>query len=145
MFVSLLASALIVTAPQDASATPAPTPATAERYEQAMRCAGVMAATSALHGFTGDTEGKARSDRNGRGFIMAATTFAQPLGLTEAQLAEAFSASTALALRPVTGNLDQAAADAAFDQLNSDHDGCLRMVQGWMAEAEAAPAPNPPS
>ena len=42
MFVSLLASALIFTAPQDASATPAPTPATAERYEQAMRCAGVM-------------------------------------------------------------------------------------------------------
>ncbi len=145
MFVSLLASAFVFTAPQTAAPAPAPVPATSEHYEQAMRCAGVMAATSSLHAFTGDTEGKARSDRNGRGFITAATAFAQPLGLTEAQMSEAFTASTARALQAITRNPDQASADAAIDQLNADGEGCMRLVQAWMAEADAAPAPIPAS
>jgi hypothetical protein len=131
MFVPLLALAAVFAGIQDA---PPPAPATSERYEQAMNCAGVMAATSALHAFTGNTTAKASSDRNGRGFIAAATLFAQPLGLTEAQLAEAFTASTSRALGSITRNPDQAATDAAIDQLNADHDACLRLVQAWMAE-----------
>lgn len=38
-----------------------------------MNCAGVMAATSSLNAFTGNTEAQASSDRNGRGFIAATT------------------------------------------------------------------------
>ncbi len=133
MFVPLLAFALVLASSQDVAA-PAPVPRP-ERYENAMRCAGVMAATSALHAFTGNTEAKSRSDRNGRGFITAATVFAQPLGLTQEQLAEAFSASTARALGSVTRNPDQAAADAAIDQLNAEHNACLDMARAWLAEA----------
>jgi hypothetical protein len=135
MFAPLLAIAFVLAPAQDAASPAAPSPATSERYEQAMSCAGVMAATSSLHAFTGNAEAQASSDRNGRGFITAATLFAQPLGLTEAQLSEAFSASTSRALGPITRNPDQAAADAAIDQLNADHDACLRLVQRWMAEA----------
>jgi hypothetical protein len=145
MFAPLLGLALVIASGQEAPPPPAATAGVTGRYEQAMRCAGVMAATSALHAFTGDAEAKARSDRNGRGFITAATGFAQPLGLTEAQLSEAFAASTAQALGAITRNPDQAAADAAIDRLNADHDGCLRLVQGWMAEANATPAPSTPS
>ena len=135
MFASLLAIAFVLAPTQDAAPPVAPSPVTSDRYEQAMNCAGVMAATSSLHAFTGNAEAQASSDRNGRGFIAAATLFAQPLGLTEAQLSEAFAASTARALGAITRNSDQAAADAAIDQLNSDHDACLRLVQRWMAEA----------
>lgn len=135
MFAPLLAIAFGLASAQDAAPPVAPSPATSERYEQAMNCAGVMAATSSLHAFTGNTEAKASSDRNGRGFIAAASLFAQPLGLTEAQLSEAFAASTARALGAITRNPDQAAADAAIDQLNADHDACLRLVQRWMAES----------
>lgn len=135
MFAPLLAIAFVLAPSQDAAPQAAPSPPTSERYEQAMSCAGVMAATSSLHAFTGNAEAQASSDRNGRGFIAAATLFAQPLGLTEAQLSEAFSASTARALGAVTRNTDQAAADAAIDRLNADHDACLRLVQRWMAEA----------
>jgi hypothetical protein len=132
MFASLLALAVVFAGIQDAP--PLPAPATSERYEQAMNCAGVMAATSSLHAFTGNAAAKASSDRNGRGFIAAATLFAQPLGLTEAQLSEAFTASTSRALGSITRNTEQAATDAAIDQLNADHDACLRLVQAWMAE-----------
>ena len=136
MFEPLLAIALALAAPQDAAPpAAAPAPVSSERYEQAMNCAGIMAATSSLHAFTGNTEARASSDRNGRGFIAAATLFAQPLGLTEAQLSEAFAASTSRALGSITRNTDQAAADAAIDQLNADHDTCLRLVQRWMAES----------
>lgn len=137
MFVTLLAAAVILAPTQDAP--PAPAAATSERYEQSMRCAGIMAATSSLHAFNGNTEAKGRSDRNGRGFITAATGFAQPLGLTEAQLSEAFTASTSRALGSITRNADQAAADAAIDRLNADHDACLVLVQTWMAEANQQP------
>ena len=133
MFVPFLAFSLVLASAQDVAA-PAPV-ARPERYESAMRCAGVMAATSALHAFTGNTEAKARSDRNGRGFITAATVFAQPLGLTQDQLSEAFSASTARALGSITQNPDQTAADAAIDQLNADHNACLDMARAWLAEA----------
>ncbi len=132
MFVPLLALAFALTPSQDA-ATPAPV--SPDLYEQAMRCAGVMAATSSLHAFTGNTEGKRRSDRNGRGFITAATGFAQPLGLTQQQLSDAFAASTAQALGPITQTQDQAVADAAIDQLNADHDACLLMARDWVAAA----------
>ena len=135
MFAPFLAIAFALASPQDAAPPVAPSPVTSERYEQAMSCAGVMAARSSLHAFTGNTEAQASADRNGRGFIAAATLFAQPLGLTETQLAEAFSASTARALGTITRNPDRAAADAAIDQLNADHDACLRLVQRWMAEA----------
>jgi hypothetical protein len=94
-----------------------------------------MAATSSLNAFTGNTEAQASSDRNGRGFIAAATLFAQPLGLTEAQLSAAFTASTSRALGSITRNSDQAAADAAIDRLNAEHNACLRLVQRWMAES----------
>lgn len=137
MFAPLLAIAFVLAPAQDAAPPVAPSPATSERYEQAMNCAGVMAATSSLHAFTGNAEAQASSDRNGRGFIAAATLFAQPLGLTETQLSEAFGASTTRALGAITRNTDQAAADAAIDQLNADHDACLRLVQRWMAEANA--------
>ena len=133
MFVPLLAFSLVLASAEDVAA-PAPV-GRPERYENAMRCAGVMAATSALHAFTGNAEAQARSDRNGRGFITAAAVFAQPLGLTQEQLAEAFSASTARALGSITGNQDQAAADAAIDQLNADHNACLDMARAWVAEA----------
>jgi hypothetical protein len=93
MFVSLLAFSVVLASPQDI-APPVPV-GRPDRYENAMRCAGVMAATSALHAFTGNAEAQARSDRNGRGFITAASVFAQPLGLTQEQLSEAFNASTA--------------------------------------------------
>ncbi len=135
MFATLLAAAVVLASAQDAAPPAAPSPATSERYEQAMNCAGVMAATSSLHAFTGNAEAKASSDRNGRGFIAAATLFAQPLGLTEAQLSEAFTASTSRALGSVTRNSDQATADAAIDRLNAEHDACLRLVQRWMAES----------
>jgi hypothetical protein len=135
MFATLLAAAVVLASAQDAAPQAAPSPATSERYEQAMSCAGVMAATSSLNAFTGNAEAKASSDRNGRGFIAAATLFAQPLGLTEAQLSEAFTASTSRALGSITRNSDQAAADAAIDRLNAEHDACLRLVQRWMAES----------
>lgn len=135
MFLPLLGFALIFASTQEGSPVPAPVPVPSERYEQAMRCAGVMAATSSLHAFAGNTEGKARADRNGRGFITAATGYAQPLGLTEQQLAEAFAASTGRALGSITQTRDQAAADAAIDQLNADHDACLLLARGWVAEA----------
>ena len=134
MFATLLAAAVVLVSAQEAAPPAGPSPATSERYEQAMNCAGVMAATSSLHAFTGNAAAKASSDRNGRGFIAAATLFAQPLGLTEAQLSEAFTASTSRALGKITRNTDQAATDAAIDQLNADHDACLRLVQAWMAE-----------
>ena len=133
IFVPLLAFALVLASSQDVAA-PAPV-ARPERYENAMRCAGVMAATSSLHAFTGNTEAQSRSDRNGRGFITAASVFAQPLGLTQEQLSEAFAASTARALGSITGNPDQAAADAAIDQLNAEHNACLDMARAWLAEA----------
>lgn len=135
MFATLLAAAVVLASAQDAASPAAPSPATSERYEQAMNCAGVMAATSSLHAFTGNAEAKASSDRNGRGFIAAATLFAQPLGLTEAQLSEAFTASTSRALGSITRNSDQTTADAAIDRLNAEHDACLRLVQRWMAES----------
>jgi hypothetical protein len=135
MFATLLAAAVVLASAQDAAPPAAPSPATSERYEQAMNCAGVMAATSSLHAFTGNAEAKASSDRNGRGFIAAATLFAQPLGLTEAQLSEAFTASTSRALGSITRNSDQTTADAAIDRLNAEHDACLRLVQRWMAES----------
>lgn len=135
MFAPFLAIALALASPQDAAPPAAPSPVTSERYEQAMNCAGVMAATSSLHAFTGNAEAQASSDRNGRGFIAAATLFAQPLGLTEAQLSAAFAASTSRALGSITRNPDQAAADAAIDRLNAEHDACLRLVQRWMGEA----------
>lgn len=135
MFATLLAAAVVLASVQDAAPPAAPSPATSERYEQAMNCAGVMAATSSLHAFTGNAEAKASSDRNGRGFIAAATLFAQPLGLTEAQLSEAFTASTSRALGSITRNSDQTTADAAIDRLNAEHDACLRLVQRWMAES----------
>jgi len=135
MFAPLLAIAFALASPQDTASPATASPATSERYEQAMNCAGIMAATSSLHAFTGDAEAQASSDRNGRGFIAAATLFAQPLGLTEAQLAGDFAASTSRALGSITRNTDRAAADAAIDQLNADHDACLRLVQRWMAEA----------
>lgn len=138
MFVPLLAFALVLASAQDAPPPPAPVPPTAERYEQAMRCAGVMAATSSLHAFTGDTEAKSRSDRNGRGFITAAIGYAQPLGLTEQQLSEAFAASTSRALGAITRTRDQAEADAAVTALNADHDACIALARGWVAEANAA-------
>jgi len=131
MFASLLATAFVLAAAQDA----APAPVSSERYEQAMSCAGVMAATSSLHAFSGNAEAQASSDRNGRGFIAAATLFAQPLGLSESQLSSAFAASTSRALGSITRNPDQAATAAAIDRLNADHDACLRLVQRWMAEA----------
>ncbi|MBU1540712.1 MAG: hypothetical protein KKC29_14445 [Alphaproteobacteria bacterium] len=133
MFALLLAFALVAIPGQDAP--PAPAQDTSERYGQAMRCAGVMAAVSSLHAFNGNAEAKSRTDRNGRGFITAATGYAQPLGLTEAQLAEAFAASTGQAIGSITQTRDQAATDAAIDQLNADHDACLRLAQGWVAEA----------
>lgn len=133
MSLTLLAAALILASGQDA--TPPPPAAQTERYESAMRCAGVMAAMSSLHAFSGNTEGKSSADRNGRGFITAATRYAQPLGLTQQQLSEAFAASTAQALGPVTQARGQAAADAAVDQLNADHDACITLVRGWVAEA----------
>ena len=135
MFATLLAAAVVLVSAQEAAPPAGPSPATSERYEQAMNCAGVMAATSSLHAFTGNAEAKASSDRNGRGFIAAATLFAQPLGLTEAQLSEAFTASTSRALGSITRNSDQAAADAAIDRLNAEHNACLRLVQRWMAES----------
>ncbi|WP_439478050.1 hypothetical protein [Brevundimonas sp.] len=135
MFAPLLAFAFFLASAQDTPPPSAPAPATSERYEQAMNCAGVMAATSSLHAFNGNAEAQASSDRNGRGFISAATLFAQPLGLTEAQLAEAFAASTGRALGSITRSGDQAAADAAIGRLNADHDACLRLVQAWMAES----------
>ncbi|GLS00014.1 hypothetical protein GCM10007859_00170 [Brevundimonas denitrificans] len=135
MFAPLLAFALVLAPTQDAPPPSAPVPPTAERYEQAMRCAGVMAAMSSLHAFTGDTEAKTRSDRNGRGFITAATGYAQPLGLTEQQLSEAFAASTGRALGAITRTPDQAAADAAVAGLNADHDACIALARSWVAEA----------
>ena len=134
MFVSLLGLTLVLVAAQDAPPAAAPAPVLSERYEQAMRCAGVMAATSSLHAFNGDTEGKTRSDRNGRGFVTAATGYAQPLGLTEQQLTEAFAASTGRALGPITQTRDQAAADAAIDRLNADYDACVLLARAWVAE-----------
>lgn len=133
MFVSLLAFSFALASPQDV-APPAPV-ARPDRYENAMRCAGVMAATSALHAFTGNAEAQARSDRNGRGFITAASVYAQPLGLTQEQLSEAFAASTARALGSITRNPDQAAADVAIDQLNNEHNTCLDTARAWLAEA----------
>jgi hypothetical protein len=135
MFATLLASTVVLASAQEAAPPAAPSPATSERYEQAMNCAGVMAATSSLNAFTGNTVAQASSDRNGRGFIAAATLFAQPLGLTEAQLSAAFTASTSRALGSITRNSDQAAADAAIDRLNAEHNACLRLVQRWMAES----------
>lgn len=132
MFAPLLAFALVLASTQDASA---PVPASSGRYEQAMRCAGVMAAMSSLNAFTGNTEGKTRADRNGRGFITAATSFAQPLGLTQQQLSEAFTASTVRALGAITQTRDQAAADTALAQLDADHDACILLARGWVAEA----------
>lgn len=133
MFAPLLAFALVLIPGQDAS--PTPPLDTSERYGQAMRCAGVMAAISSLHAFNGNAEAKTRSDRNGRGFITAATGYAQPLGLTEEQLAEAFAASTGRALGSITRTYDQTAADAAIDQLYVDHDACILLARGWVAEA----------
>lgn len=137
MFVPLLALAFALASVQDPVA-PAPVQPPTVRYDQAMRCAGIMAATSSLHAFTGNTEAKARSDRNGRAFITAATRFAQPLELTQPQLSEAFSASTARALSAITRTPDQAAADAAIDQLNADHEACIALARGWVTEANAA-------
>lgn len=133
MFALLLAFALVAIPGQDAP--PAPAQDTSERYGQAMRCAGVMAAVSSLHAFNGNAEAKSRTDRNGRGFITAATGYAQPLGLSEEQLAADFAASTGAALGAITGTRDQAATDAAIDRLNADHDACLALVQRWLAEA----------
>lgn len=133
MFVPLLAFSFALASPQDA-APPIPV-GRPDRYESAMRCAGVMAATSALHAFTGNAEAQARSDRNGRGFITAASVFAQPLGLTQEQLSEAFTASTTLALGSITRNPDQAAADAAIERLSVQHDACLDTARAWLAEA----------
>jgi predicted small integral membrane protein len=133
MFVSLLAFSVVLASPQDI-APPVPV-GRPDRYENAMRCAGVMAATSALHAFTGNAEAQARSDRNGRGFITAASVFAQPLGLTQEQLSEAFNASTARALGSIIRNPDQAAADAAIDQLNAEHNACLDTARAWLVEA----------
>lgn len=131
MFAPLLGLALLLAPIQDGAAAPA----TLERYEQAMRCAGVMAAMSSVHAFTGDTEAKSRSDRNGRGFITAATGFAQPLGLPQERLSEDFAASTTRALGAITRAPDQAAAEAGLVQLNADHEACLLLVQRWVAEA----------
>lgn len=140
MFVPLAALALSLLPFQDVSAPVAPSTV---RYDQAMRCAGVMAATSSLHAFTGNAEAKASSDRNGRGFITAATRFALPLQLTQQQLSDAFAASTAAALGPITRSSDRAVADAAIDQLNADHDACVALARSWVAEANAAsPAPG---
>jgi hypothetical protein len=133
MFLSLVAFSFVLASPQNA-ATPAPV-GRSERYEDAMRCAGVMAATSSLHAFTGNTEARSRSDRNGRGFITAATVFAQPLGLTQEQLAEAFAASTARALDSITRTPDQAATAASIDRLNTEHNACLDIARAWLAEA----------
>lgn len=130
MFVSLLAAASVLASAQDA-----PSPAPPGQYQEAMRCAGVMAAISSLHAFTGNVDGKSRSDRNGRGFVAAAAGFAQPLGLTRENLAEAFSASTAEALGRITRNPDPVASAAAVDQLNADHDACLAIARGWVAAA----------
>ncbi len=136
MYLPLLALAFVLAPMQDAPApVPAPFPDQQARYDSAMRCAGVMAATSSLHAFTGNTEGKRRSDQNGRGFITAATGYAQPLGLSEERLAADFAASTGAALGAITGTRDQAATDAAIDRLNADHDACLALVQRWLAEA----------
>lgn len=132
MFAPLLA---FVLASAQAAPAPAPDPAVVERYESAMRCAGVMGAKSALLAFNGDEEAKARVDRNGRGFLTAATRFAQPLGLTREQMAEAFTTSTAQALRTVTETRDQAATDAAVARLNGDHDACILLARGWVAAA----------
>lgn len=55
--------------------------------------------------------------------------------MTQEQLSEAFAASTARALGSITGNPDQAAADAAIDQLNAEHNACLDMARAWLAEA----------
>jgi len=132
MSVPFLALALVLASIQQA---PAAVPTSSERYEQAMRCAGVMAASSSLHAFTGNTEAKARTDQKGRGFITAATGFSQPLGLGQQQLSEAFAASTRLALNPIMQTRDQAATDAAIDRLNADHDACIAMARGWLAEA----------
>ena len=44
MFLPLLGFALIFASTQEGSPVPAPVPVPSERYEQAMRCAGVMAA-----------------------------------------------------------------------------------------------------
>ncbi|MDQ3125530.1 MAG: hypothetical protein M3Q74_07975 [Pseudomonadota bacterium] len=146
MFVQLLGLALLLAPGQVAPPTTGAAPVPSERYEQSMRCAGIMAATSSLHAFTGNTEAKNGSDRNGRGFITVATRFAQPLGLTEQQLSEAFTASTSRALGSITRvAADQAAADAAIEQLNADHDACLVLVQGWVAEANATPSSGLPA
>lgn len=134
MFVPLLAFTLILSPVQDVPA-PAPAPTLSDRYEQAMRCAGVMAAMSSVHAFTGDTGAKSRTDRNGRGFITAATGFAQSLGLPQEKLAEDFTASTTRALGSITRAPDLAVADAAIDQLNVDHDACIAMARAWVAEA----------
>lgn len=135
MYLPFLALALALAPMQDSPApVPAPLPDQQARYDSAMRCAGVMAAMSSLHAFTGNTEGKRKTDQNGRGFITAATGYAQPLGLTQEQLSAAFTASTANALGAITATRDQAATDAAIDRLNADHDACLALVRGWLAE-----------
>lgn len=137
MFAPLLAFVLA-----SAQAAPAPAPAATlqERYESAMRCAGVMGAKSALFAFNGDEDAKNRVDRNGRGFLTAATRFAQPLGLTREQLAEAFTASTAQALSPITRTRVQAETDAAVAQLNADHDACILLARSWVAAASGTSA-----
>lgn len=143
MFASLLAFALA-----SAQATPAPalapSPAAVERYESAMRCAGVMGAKSALLAFNGDEEAKTRVDRNGRGFLTAATRFAVPLALTQQQLAEAFTASTEQALGSVTATHDQAATDAAVAQLNEDYNACILLARSWVAAATASGTSSAP-
>lgn len=137
MFAPLLA---FVLASAQAVPAPAPDPAVLERYESAMRCAGVMGAKSALFAFNGDEEAKTRVDRNGRGFLTAATRFAQPLGLTREQLAEAFTASTGRALTPITSTRVQADTDAAVARLNADHDACILLARSWVAAASGTSA-----
>jgi hypothetical protein len=68
-----MAASVVFASSQEAAPPAAPSPAPSERNEQAMNCAGVMAATSFLNAFTGNTEAQASSDRNGRGFIAATT------------------------------------------------------------------------
>lgn len=130
MFAPLLALAFAAV-----QAAPAPPADTQERYESAMRCAGVMGAKSALFAFNGEEEAKTRVDRNGRGFVTVAARLAQPLGLTREQMAQSFTASTERALGPITRSSVQAETDAAVAQLNADHDACILLARSWVAEA----------
>lgn len=135
-----MSALLLAFALASAQAAPAPDPVVLERYESAMRCAGVMGAKSALFAFNGDEEAKTRVDRNGRGFLTAATRFAQPLGLTREQLAEAFTVSTTQALSPITQSHVQAETDAAVARLNVDHDACILLARSWVAAASGTSA-----